>query len=308
MNPLRSLLGALLAFFLVPLSLSAAPPNEQPKTLAEAQAIAATLKYRQGEILLHDNVARLTVPSDMRFLDGGDAQTVLSRLWGNPPDKDVLGLLVPANVTPLEAECWAVVITYEEGGHVKDDDAQKIDYDDLLKEMQKATGKANAERAKQGYAPISIVGWAEPPRYDRASHKLYWAKNIHFGDARENTLNYNIRVLGRKGVLVLNTVGTMSQLPQIDKKTPEILQAFDFTQGNRYADFNPAAGDKMAEYGIAALVAGGVAAKLGFFKGIWIALLAAKKFIIIGVAAVAAWFRKLFKKKETPGATATPEV
>ena len=49
---------------------------------------------------------------------------------------------------------------------------------------------------------------------------------------------------------------------------------------------------------MAALVAGGIAAKAGLFKGFWLALLAAKKFIIIGVAAVAAWFRKIFGKRK----------
>jgi uncharacterized membrane-anchored protein len=57
-----------------------------------------------------------------------------------------------------------------------------------------------------------------------------------------------------------------------------------------------------AEYGLAALVAGtatAAAVKLGLFKGLWIAIVGAKKFIIIGVVAMVALFRKLFKRKET---------
>lgn len=42
----------------------------------------------------------------------------------------------------------------------------------------------------------------------------------------------------------------------------------------------------LSTYGIAALVAEGIAAKLGFFKGLWVALFAAKKFIIIGIIAL----------------------
>jgi uncharacterized membrane-anchored protein len=111
-------------------------------------------------------------------------------------------------------------------------------------------------------------------------------------------LNYNIRILGRRGVLVLNAVAAMSQLREIEKSTPKILAALDFNPGNRYADFSEAAGDKVASYGIAALVAGGVAAKLGFFKGLWILALGAKKFVIIGFVALAAALRKLFGKKK----------
>jgi uncharacterized membrane-anchored protein len=144
---------------------------------------------------------------------------------------------------------------------------------------------------------VEIVGWTAPPRYDQSAHKLYWAKEVRFGNETENTLNYNIRILGRRGVLVLNSVAGMSQLPEIERNTPAILSAVEFNSGNRYADFNPASGDKFASYGIAALVAGGVAAKLGFFKGLWVLVLGAKKFIIIGAVAFAAWFRKLFGKK-----------
>jgi len=71
----------------------------------------------------------------------------------------------------------------------------------------------------------------------------------------------------------------------------------NFDQGNRYADFNPKV-DKVAAFGIAALIAGGVAAKLGFFKLILVFLVAAKKFIIIAAAAVAAFFRKIFKRRK----------
>lgn len=180
----------------------------------------------------------------------------------------------------------------------KDKDAEKIDYADLLKQMQKDTREANKEREKQGYSSVELIGWAAPPHYDQAVHKLYWAKQLKFGGGNEDTLNYNIRILGRRGVLVLNAVSAMSQLPEIERSAPQILAAIDFNPGNRYADFSEAAGDKVASYGIAALVAGGVAAKLGLFKGLWIFLLGAKKFVIIGVIALGALLRKLFGKNK----------
>jgi uncharacterized membrane-anchored protein len=202
---------------------------------------------------------------------------------------------MPVNTGPLSPDSWAVIITYEEEGYVKDKDAEKIDYTDLLKQMQKDTRAANTERHKQGYPAIELVGWAAPPHYDKAVHKLFWAKQLKFGGT-EDTLNYNIRILGRRGVLVLNAVAAMPQLPEIERNAPKILAAIDFNPGNRYADFSEASGDKVASYGIAALVAGGVAAKLGLFKGLWVLLLGAKKFVIIGVVALTAFLRKLFGK------------
>jgi uncharacterized membrane-anchored protein len=258
------------------------------------------LKYQQGEIDLRGGLAKLTVPKEFNYLSPEDAETVLVKLWGNPaPENKPLGLLIPAGMTPLSSNCWVVTIDYTEDGYVKDSDASKINYDELLGKMQKAVAENNAEREKNGYPAVTLVGWAAPPHYDAESHKLYWAKDLKFQGERADTLNYSIRMLGRKGVLELNAVASLDELPEIDQQTPKILSMVDFKEGNRYADFDPKT-DKVAEYGIAALVAGGAlaaAAKLGFLKLFWVGLLAAKKFIIIGIFAVGAFFRKLFTRR-----------
>lgn len=289
------------AALLVPALLRAqdpAPAIPDDPRLAAAQKIVDGLHFQQGEVKLGDGFARVQVPDDFRFLGPDDAQTVLTKLWGNPPAKEKpLGLLMPAGVSPLSRLSWAVIVTYDNDGYVKDGDANKIDYAKMLAGMQKGTRGANPERTKQGYPTIELVGWAEPPRYDAESHKLYWAKEIKFGDAPgENTLNYNIRVLGRKGVLILNAVAGMSQLPDVEKATPAILGMVDFTDGNRYADYKPGA-DKVATYGLAALVAGGVAAKLGLFKGLLALLAVGWKFVAAGVVAAGAWLKKVLGRK-----------
>ncbi|MGP8199789.1 MAG: DUF2167 domain-containing protein [Limisphaerales bacterium] len=262
---------------------------------AEALKIINGLKYQQGEIPLRGGLAKLNVPPEFNYLGPDDAQTVLVRLWGNPPGEKPLGMLMPTNTTPLDKDCWVVTISFAEDGYVKDGDANKINYDDLLKKMQKAAQEANVERKKKGYDTAELIGWAAPPRYDAVAHKLYWAKELKFGNAAQDTLNYNIRMLGRRGVLVLNAIASMDQLSAIEAQTPTILGMVNFNDGNRYADFDPKA-DKVATYGLAALVAGGIAAKLGLFKMLFVFLLAIKKFVIIGFIAVAAWCKKLFSK------------
>ena len=277
--------------------------EKQSISREQAEALVSGLKFQQGETTLHDGLATLHVPDGFRFLNGPDAQTVLVKLWGNPPDSaEPLGMLMPDGVSPLDNNSWAVVMTYGADGYVSDKDAAKINYTELLTQMQKDVASANEERQKAGYEPVRLVGWAKAPRYDSQTHKLYWAKELKFGSQPDNTLNYNIRMLGRSGVLVLNGVAAMVQLPEIEEATPKILAAIDFNPGHRYADFNPKS-DKVAEYGLAALVAGtatAAALKLGFFKALWVAILAAKKFIIIGVVAIAAAIRKLFRRKQTP--------
>ena len=259
----------------------------------------ASLDYRTGSIGLGDNLATLKVPETFRYLGSADAEKIL-RLWGNPPSGEPpLGLLLPAGMTPLDSNTWAVIIQWSPDGYVKDDDAHKIDYADLLKTMQKACKEESAERVKEGYDAIELLGWATPPRYDAASHKMYWAKELKFGDEPEHVLNYNIRVLGRHGVLVLNAVASVSQLQEIEQATPQILGMVDFNDGKRYADFDPSK-DHYAAYGLAALVAGGVAAKAGLFKGLIALLIASKKFVIIGVVALVAVIKKMFGRRGSP--------
>lgn len=267
--------------------------------LKQVMQLVKNLKYQQGTIDLRGGLATLTVPKEFNFLGPDDTETVLVKLWGNPPSDDKpLGLLIPAGMTPLSTNCWVVTIDYNEGGYVKDDDASKINYDDLLAKMRKGVAASNQERKKEGYPTVELLGWAAPPHYDAATHKLYWAKKLKFEGAEDDTLNYSIRMLGRKGVLELNAIASVDQFAEIDAQTPQILGMVDFKEGSRYADFDPKV-DKVAKYGIATLVAGGalaLAAKAGFFKVILVALLAAKKFIIIGVIALVAFVKKFFKR------------
>ena len=281
-------------------------PNDSP-AVAEVTPPAGreaepTFHPREGRIDLSGGLAELNVPKDFRYLDAGDARKLLVDVWGNPPQAadGVLGMLVPDGFTGHGKGSYGVVITYEDSGYVKDTDAGKINYDDLLKQMQKSTQEHNTEREKAGYPTVQLIGWAAPPRYDAASKKMYWAKEIRFGDQPQgsgDTLNYDIRILGRRGVLVLNAVASMDQLDEIRNATPQILGMVNYNQGHRYADFNPKT-DKVAAYGLAALVVGGIAAKAGLFKLMIPVLIGLKKFLVIGVVAVAGFFKRLFKGGE----------
>jgi uncharacterized membrane-anchored protein len=287
-------------------------PSAPAKPSKDAMAaIASSLKWQTGTITLKDGLAKINLTNDFRFLDHDNAEKVLHDLWGNPPDPDILGMIFPSDMGPLDRESWGVVVEYEEDGYVKDDDAEKINYTDLLKQMQQQIHDENPDRQKQGYPTFELVGWAAPPRYDKATHKLYWAKDIKFEGDSEDTLNYNIRVLGRRGVLVLNAVASMQEFTTIDQKMPEVIGMVDFQAGNTYADFDPKI-DKIAEYGLATLVAGGAlgaAAKLGLlglaWKYILLTVLALKKAVIIVVVAIVAGVKKLWAR--ISGKSSTPD-
>lgn len=278
-------------------STAAADSAAESAEFASLLAVEKGLKYQTGEIKLEDGLAVVRLPDGYRYLDPEQSETVLTQLWGNPPGGTSLGMLWAPGQSPMGDDSWAVIIQYEEDGYVKDDEADKIDYDDLLKDMQESVKAGNDDRKSAGYAPMELVGWAEKPYYDKAEHKLHWAKELRLEGSDRSSLNYNIRILGRRGVLVLNAVAGMSSLEAVKAGIPGIVKSVEFQEGHRYTEFNPKV-DKVATYGIAGLVAGGVLAKVGFFKGLIIAILAAKKFLIVGFVALIAFVRRFFKKAE----------
>lgn len=284
----------LLLFSMALIAQETADLTEEQQYQQWQQKVMASLVKRTGEIELKSAGAKLTVPDNFYFLSAADAETVLVDVWGNPPGQNVLGMLFPADMTPFDASSWAVTIEYEEDGYVSDEDAADLDYDDLLQQMKQDTKEASKARTEQGYAPIALVGWAAKPFYDKSQHKLHWAKEIKFGDAEVNTLNYNIRVLGRKGVLVLNFIAGMDQLPLINDNLNSVLALAEFDNGASYADFDPDL-DTVAAYGIGALVAGKVLAKTGFIA---VALIFLKKFGVFIVLAIGGLVKSLFGRKK----------
>lgn len=159
--------------------------------------------------------------------------------------------------------------------------------------MRSDIRSSNSDRVNAGYDVVELLGWAEPPHYDSASKKLYWAKELGFGDSDETTLNYEIRALGRRGVINVTFIAATRQLDEINASRESVLSMAEFNDGHRYTDFNPGI-DKVAAYGIGALVAGKVAAKVGLLGA---GLLLLKKFgffLLLGLGAFGRKLKSLF--------------
>lgn len=276
---------------LMPGQATAQGPESDSARMAKFES---SLDYASGQIALEGGLATLEVPAEWRFIGPKGSQRLLEDAWGNPEGsaEGVLGMLVPPVVSPLSDSGWAVVITYDEDGYVNDADAGSIDFTELLHEMQESTNAENKERVKEGYGKVTLVGWAEPPTYDSANHKLYWAKELAFDEGATHTLNYNVRVLGRRGVLVLNAVSAMPQLDMVKHDMQTVIGFVSFNEGHRYTDFVEGK-DEVAAYGIAGLVAGTLAVKTGLFKVMLAALIAAKKFLIAGAIALFAVLKRV---------------
>lgn len=280
-------------------AIAPASPAPEASPDAEEQRIENlfnSLQQRTGKITLKDGIAELDVPPQLRYLDPADSRKLLVDIWRNPPDTadDVLGMLIPEHFGEDDEHSWGTTITFLDSGYIKDEDADKSDYKKIFQEMKEGQEKANADREKAGYSPLHLVGWAQPPHYDKQTKKLYWAIEFVGRSETHHGLNYDIRILGRRGALVLSVLGSMEQLGQIENSAPLLLSTVNFNQGHRYADFNPKT-DKVAAYGLAGLIGGGLLlAKVGGLKWLVAILLAAKKFVVIGVVAVGAFFKRLF--------------
>lgn len=273
----------LLTFALVAAVFAPVAAGGSPLT-AKDKAFARSVAYRTGTIAILD--ARIALPRGFRYLDARDAQRTLT-FYGNPKRSDVRALILPPHSTVLNA-VYFIVATYEADGHVSDSDAAKIDYDKMLHSMQASEKSENEQRAKQGFEPIHMAGWAEPPHYDATNHKLYWASNLVFGGERMHTLNYQVRTLGREGMLALNAVAAMRDIRTVRRGMQTVLRTSQFAPGRKYEDYRK--GDKVSKLTVAAVVAGGAyaAAKTGLF-----ALLIAKlKFIVVGIAGLVGALRK----------------
>jgi uncharacterized membrane-anchored protein len=270
---------------------------QEPEAAEPAEPPAGPeLTYRTGDITLPNKVATLHLGSRYRYLDPAETEKLLVA-WGNRPGSQTEGAIVPADIEPFSRSGWAVIVTYEDDGHVDDSDAKDIDYEELLDDMKQGTEDANAQRKEAGYGAVHLIGWAEPPHYDESAKKLYWAKELDFEGSGAHTLNYDVRVLGREGVLSMNAVATIDQLSRVRTDMQPLIRVAEFNEGYRYAEFNPDT-DRLAEYGLGALIAGGVAAKLGLFGKLFAFIIAFKKLFIAGGIALLALVGRMFGKKK----------
>ncbi len=223
--------------------------------------------------------AVLKTDAKLAFLDEASSRKFLE-LTGNIPEDGLYVLSSSDN-------SWWATFTFEPMGYVKDDD--KIDADELLASIKSGDEDSNEERKRLGISALYTDGWAVPPHYDSESKRLEWG--VRLLSEGQPVVNYTVRILGRTGVMNATLVADPENLQADVKSFKTSLAGFEFNPGERYAEFRE--GDHVAEYGLAALVVGGgaaIAAKSGLLAKFW-------KLIVLGVAGVAGFVKKLFTKK-----------
>lgn len=272
------------ALLVVSGAVAAQEPNPDQKALIEQMR---SLQWVQGPttVVVQGN-SKLTIPAAYVYLDAANTQKFLELQHNLGDGREVM-------VGPRNME-WTAYLEFSDEGYVKDND--KIDAPALLKTLQSNTEAGNAERRRRGWTELRLVDWATPPVYNTTTKRLEWATILESKDGR--AVNFSTKILGRRGVTTVIMVTDPQNLQAAESSLDSILTGYAFNAGETYADWR--SGDKVAEYGLAALIVGGVAAvaaKKGLFSVLAGFLAASWKFIMIGVVAAATWVPNLFARK-----------
>lgn len=263
----------------------------QEQQAQEKKSPLSSLPWKFGPTTVKlGNRATLNVPDGYAFLDASGSRSLNDILHNPPVDADEY-TLAPKSLH------WIAFFSYEDIGYVKDD--EKLDPDAILDSYRKGTERSNRERRERGWNEITILGWNAKPEYDTQIKSLAWSILAEDVQTHHQIINYNTRLLGRRGVMDVVVVTSPTRLAPAIADFKSALPGFQYAQGESYAEYRP--GDHVAEYGLAALITGGaiaVAAKKGLFTVIGGFLVAAWKFVLAGLVAVGAWFKNLFKKKQ----------
>lgn len=194
-----------------------------------------------------------------------------------------------------------LIFSFFDAGYVSDDDWSELNPDALLREIIDNTNKSNEERKRNGFAPISVVGWEHEPAYDQLTNTVYWA--IRGAEGESHVINAIALKLGRKGYSKLTAVIPAEKYRPLSNLLVTTLNNYQIEKGFRYADYTT--GDKIAAFGLASLVAitAGSKGKKGIMAGIFAALLvfAKKLWFLIFLPFIFAWswLKGLFSRADT---------
>lgn len=260
--------------------------------LQQASAIAmAAAQHGPREIQLGSQ-ALLKLPAYYAYIPAAEASGLMTAM-GNHTDSNFHGLIIGEKLNGF------VSVRFDPAGFIKDDDAKDWNADELLKNLKEGTEAGNADRRARGIPEFEVTGWIEKPAYDGGSHRLVWSAALQDKGARADSregVNYNTYLLGREGYLSLNLVSDRQNIEAEKPMARELLAAVAFNDGKRYQDFN-AGTDKVAEYGLAALVGGIAAKKLGLLATLGIFLAKAWKLVALAVVAIGAGIGKFFRDR-----------
>ena len=288
---------------LAPLSVGQTTAENHKKAVAQAiSAAEAAMVHGPASVALK-NQAHLALPEHYGFVPQQEAAAFLTAM-GGATDNTFIGLITP---TDRDNDGWMMTVRYEAAGYVKDDDAKHWDADKLLDTLKEGTEAGNAHRIEIGAQPIKVTRWIAPPAYDAPTHRLVWAAEVVNKEGHDDDpgVNYNTYLLGREGYISLDLITSLAAVEKDKPAAHQILGMIAYEKGKSYDEFNSST-DKVAAYGLAALIAGVAAKKLGLLALLGVAIVKYAKLLLIIVGAAIAGARKWFKRRPKGGASEVP--
>ena len=307
---MQRVISAIVALFVVlgslPAFAQASPPSEASRKaeLAAAwRAASAAGVAGPKDVSLIDQAA-LKLPAGYVFVPKAEGARVLRALGNVVNEASFVGLVVGTGPN----DGWIVVIRHIKEGYIKDDDAKNWNADELLKNLKDGAEETNKDRIARGFPEVQVIGWVQPPNYDAATHRLVWsllAKDKGEADNVAKSINYNTYALGRDGYFSLNLLTNSERIAGDKAVAHGLLGDLAYNAGKRYEDFS-ASTDRIAEYGLMALVGGVAAKKLGLFAIATAFVLKFAKIILIGLGVLGAGVINFFRRKPRSDAADGP--
>lgn len=237
---------------------------------------------RSGDLHFDRSHSTLSLPAGFAGVAGGDAVR-FDELINGSKDEKTEGILLSKNDD-------TVFFQFIESGYVTIDDWESLDPTAMINSIRENTEESNAVRRQHGLKPLHVKGWLHPPSFDRPTKTVFWAISIDRDNGSALVNSVALR-LGRTGYEKIIWAAEPEAFTAAGGTLDPMLRAHSYDAGQRYEDH--AAGDKLAGYGVAALVGAVAGAKLAKVAAAGGALLLFKKFWFLVLAPIALFYRKI---------------
>jgi uncharacterized membrane-anchored protein len=239
-------------------------------------------------------VAKINIPEGFRFVNKANIKKF------NDLENERTGPLEVGAIFPQPYQGWYIIFSDNQEGYVKDDEKKDLDADKILAAMREGQEEDNKERKREGKVALTLPGWEKAPFFDDLTKNLTWGLKVAAVGQPGYSVNYQARILGRRGYTSATLVCSPDDLKELIPVFDKMITGLSYKPNEDYSAWT--SGDKVAAVGLTGLIAGGaglLAAKTGLLQ----VLLKGGKVVILAIGAAIAgiigFFKKLFGRGST---------
>lgn len=251
---------------------------------AAARREFGRMHWAGGRQKLSTSNGTFSVPSGAKMVVGAEAQRA---------DELVNGTTAADSEGFVRMSHRTLYLSYSDSGYVTADDWKDVNSDELLKSFTQVTEQNNEARVRSGISPLYTDGWIQRPTFDATRKSVRWIVGLH--NASGKFVNAVALQLGRRGYERFTLASTGADPKGDAAILARSVNDYQFNPGFRFSDY--VQGDKLAGYGIAALVGTAAGATIAKTVGFGAILLLIKKFFFIILAfgaGLVVWLKRLF--------------